>query len=93
MEENKMNMKIEDEALEGVSGGKVGKDTGRYKCAYCHQEHEMTRYSPWTIVYEGVKYRNAEKYTCKMQGDFYKIMDNLGNEMYLNSKGEPIPQP
>ncbi len=86
-------MQLEDEALEAVSGGTVGKDKGIFKCAYCHQKHEMTRYSPWTIVYEGVKYRNAEKYVCKMQGDFYIMVDNYGNELYFNKEVKPIPQP
>lgn len=85
--------KLEDDALEKVSGGKVGKTTVIYKCAYCHLKHEMSCYFPWTAVYEGIKYRNAERYICWMQGDFYRIPDYNGNELYLNSTFNPIPKP
>ncbi len=85
--------KLEDDDLEAVSGGKIDKTTGKFKCAYCHLEHEMICYFPFTVVFAGVKYRNAEKYICKVQGNFYRITDKSGNELYLDSTGNPIPKP
>ena len=92
--ENKMNgMKLEDEALEGVSGGCL-KSQGVSKCIYCHVPHLMTRYSPVAILYDNMIFRNCERYLCDASGSsFYIVTDHDGKQFYLdqwyNEKGRP----
>ena len=64
------------------------------RCIYCHDPHLMTRYSPVTIQYDNMIFRNCEKYLCDVRRNyFYIVTDYDGKQFYLdqwlNEKGTP----
>ena len=92
--ENKKNgLKLEDEALEGVSGGCL-KSQCVSRCIYCCVPHLMTRYSPVAVHYDNKTFRNCEKYLCDVRRNYFFIVtDYDGKQFYLdqwlNEKGIP----
>ncbi len=91
--ENKKNgLKLEDEALEGVSGGCL-KSQCVSKCIYCGVSHLMTRYSPVAVRYDNTVFRNCERYLCNRVGCCFYIVNDYGIQLYLdqwlNEKGTP----
>ncbi len=86
--ENKENIKdglrLEDEALEGVSGGGL-KTECIAQCIYCHVPHMMTRYSGAVVQYKNMIYKNCDRYVCDVRKYyFYKVTDYNGNQFYLD---------
>ena len=88
MNENKSeNLKLTDEALEGVGGGMGG--TGDYKCVLCGKPHRITKYEPWPVKYSGKTYIGI-KYACNVNGVFYEVPDYKGQVIYFNNEMIPL---
>ena len=88
MKESKKDFfKLEDEVLEGVSGG-CSKEAGTFPCIYCKHAHPLIKYYPVSAVIDGMIYRNAEGYVCKNLGrinKFYVITEGPGKHRYFDS--------
>ena len=89
---NSENLKLDDDALEAVSGGwDKGSDETLF-CPTCVRDSNFKTYFNVTVKYQG-KSHNAVKYRCTLCGyDFYKLQDMAGNIVYIDKYGNEIPR-
>ena len=80
MKENKKDfMKLDDEVLEGVSGGNAQRVNVTCNCIYCYGvSHEMIKYSPVSVHVGTDIYRNAEKYLCRKSNRIFYVIEEDG---------------
>ncbi len=93
MGSNNLNIrKLEDDALEAVSGGwDKGSDETLF-CPTCALDMKFKTYFNVTVKYQG-KRHNAVKYICThCCYDFYKLQDMAGNIVYIDQYGNEIPR-
>ncbi len=90
---NPENLKLDDDAMEAVSGGW---DKGPYEtlfCPTCVRDQNFKTYFNVTVKYQGIKYNNAVKYLCTLCSySFCKLQDMAGNIVYIDKYGNEIPR-
>ncbi len=85
--------KLEDNALEAVSGGNSPKksDTDNLYCPKCNAKSLFYKWAGCSIKYNGVVYKNATKFLCaKTHYRFFMLQDNMGNIVYTDEFGRLV---
>ncbi len=94
MENNNLeDLKLEDDALEGVSGGKspVKNGTDVLFCPKCNNKSLFHKWTGCSIKYNGVVYSDAVKFLCaKSHYKFFMLQDNMGNTVYTDEFGQLV---
>lgn len=90
MMENKEMPKLEDEALEKVSGGAHYYTEPSY-CIYCQKNHLMKMNNSTSITYKRVKYNTCKQYYCDLHTRFFFLVtDSYRTQFYLTDRMEEV---
>ncbi len=82
--------KLEDDVLEGVSGG-CSKEAGSFLCIYCKHPHPLIKYYPVSVILDGMIHRDAEEYVCnnwERINKFYVITEGFVHRYFDSALNE-----
>lgn len=83
-------LKLEDEALKGVSGG-MSKEYVELPCVYCGVKQQLTKYNGVSVRVGNEIYRNAVKYLCPDKTRLFYVVTEDGKSWIITDNGEKYP--
>lgn len=85
-------LKLEDEALKGVSGG-MSKEYVELPCVYCGVKQKLSKYSGVSVRVGNEIYRNAVKYVCPDKTRLFYVVTTDGKSYIITDNWEMFPAP